>query len=143
MFLTSTTPKIFPILNIPYLVVLCRMVHKHWLESRIQEYITTQALRAGLLFTASSPELFGSARVGSKAKLMGARKGWPDMEFVLLNRTVYIELKGAKTPVSKDQKEIHAWLKRLGHEVHVVRAPDGPNAWGQICDILDGYKVIL
>lgn len=51
--------------------------------------------------------------------------------------TVYIELKGPKTAVSPEQKEIHAWMKLLGHRVYVVRAQSGIDAWQKIKAILE------
>lgn len=107
-----------------------------WSEDKIQMYVTTQGLRDGYLFHGDQNS--GQRRNGAKCKLMGMRKGWPDMCWILPNRIVYIELKSANGVVSKEQSELHERMRGLGCEVWVVFAKDGSEAWGIIKGILDG-----
>ncbi len=106
-----------------------------WSEDAIQMYVTTQALRDGYLF--HGDQNAGQRRNGAKCKLMGMRKGWPDMCFVLDGRIVYIELKTYIGKLSKEQSELHERMRKLGCEVWVVFAKDGSEAWEMICRILN------
>jgi hypothetical protein len=70
--------------------------------------------------------------MGATAKVAGARKGWPDLCFVLDKEVVYVELKTLKGVVSKDQKAVHKEMRSRNIRVYVVKAKDGEDAWKQI-----------
>lgn len=109
-----------------------------WSEDKIQMYVATEALRAGYLFHADGNGNYVNGSTASRKKLMGSRAGWPDMVFILNGGfIVWIELKTAKGIVSKVQEAVHNKMRQLGCEVHVVKAKDGPEAWEQICRILN------
>lgn len=101
-------------------------------EHDIQCYVVTQALRAGYLLHGDPLGLVRSKRMGAKAKVAGARKGWPDLCFILDGEVVYVELKTLKGVVSTDQKAVHKAMKARGIMVYVIKAKDGEDAWKQI-----------
>lgn len=102
----------------------------------MQAHIARQARDAGLLFHADSGGLLGSARIGGRAKLRGACKGWPDLVFVCGSRVVFIELKAADGVLSPEQGAVHAAMRQQGAEVHVVMEATGAAAWERIRAIL-------
>lgn len=101
-------------------------------EHNIQCFVVTKALRAGYLLHGDPIGLVRSARLGAKAKVAGARKGWPDLCFVLPGEVVYVELKTLKGVVSLDQKKVHKEMRERGIRIYVVKAKDGEDAWKQI-----------
>lgn len=101
-------------------------------EFEIQCYVVTQALRKGILVHGDPLGLVRSARLGAKAKCAGARKGWPDLTFVLEDRVVWVELKTYRGKVSPDQKKVHSIMADMGHSVYTVFAKDGKEAWEMI-----------
>ena len=101
-------------------------------EFEIQCYVVTQALRKGILVHGDPLGLVRSSRMGAKAKCAGARKGWPDLTFVLAGRVVWVELKTVRGRVSPDQKKVHSIMEGLGHSVYVIRAKDGPDGWKKV-----------
>lgn len=115
-----------------------------WSEGNIQIYVATHSLRDGYLFHADGNGNFLHGSQASKKKLSGARAGWPDLVYILDSkyagepRTVYIELKNAKGRLSPAQELLHDRMKRLGCEVYVVKALDGPEAYRRIRAILTG-----
>jgi hypothetical protein len=65
---------------------------------------------------------------GAKAKAMGMRPGEPDVRVYLpQGRIGHIELKRPRGVVSPLQRQRHADLRALGHDVRVLRA-DTPGA---------------
>jgi len=57
-----------------------------------------------------------------KAKATGIKAGEEDLRFIAIGeRTLLVELKGPKTPVSADQVKRHALHRHLGFRVEVVR----------------------
>lgn len=105
-------------------------------EFEIQCYVVTQALRKGILVHGDPLGLVRSARLGAKAKCAGARKGWPDLCFVLEGRVVWVELKTKRGKRSSDQKDVHWRMQSLGHDVYTIYAKDGKEAWGMIKECL-------
>jgi VRR-NUC domain len=101
-------------------------------EHEIQCYVVTQALRMGYLLHGDPLGLVRSSRLGAKAKVAGARKGWPDLCFVLDKEVVYVELKTARGVVSREQKAVHKEMQERGIRIYVVKAKDGEDAWKQI-----------
>ncbi len=101
-------------------------------EFVIQCYVVTQALRKGILVHGDPLGLVRSSRMGAKAKCAGARKGWPDLTFVLAGRVVWVELKTIRGRVSPSQKMVHALMAEMGHSVFVVHAKDGPDGWKKV-----------
>lgn len=101
-------------------------------EFEIQCYVVKQALRKGILVHGDTLGLVRSARLGSKAKCAGARKGWPDLTFVLPGRVVWVELKTTRGKRSVDQKDVHWLMQSLGHDVYTIYAKDGQEAWEMI-----------
>ena len=108
-----------------------------WSEAAIQQYVAMESLRAGLLFHADGNGVNKGAFGGNKMKLAGARAGWPDLVYILPARIVWIELKNAKGRVSDSQFELHEEMRKWGCEVYVVKARNGPDAWGAIRRVLD------
>jgi hypothetical protein len=65
---------------------------------------------------------------GAKAKAMGMRPGEPDVRVYLPHSRIgHIELKAPNGSVSDAQRQRHADLRALGHDVRVLRA-DTPGA---------------
>lgn len=107
-------------------------------EHDIQCSVVTQALREGYLLHGDPIGLVRSKRMWAKAKVAGARKGWPDLTFVLPGEVVFVELKTLKGVVSKDQKAVHKAMRDRNIRVYVIKAKDGEDAWKQIRLILVG-----
>lgn len=109
-------------------------------EQAIQEAVAAWSRRGGYLFHADPLGLLRGIRGGMRAKAAGARKGWPDLVYLLAGgRSVYVELKRLRGGVvSPEQEEVHGEMRAAGHEVHVVRAVDGRDAIAQIRGLLHG-----
>lgn len=105
-------------------------------EFEIQCYVVTQALRKGILVHGDPLGLVRSSRLGAKAKCAGARKGWPDLTFVLPGRVVWVELKTRRGKRSADQKSVHWLMQSLGHDVYTIYAKDGKEAWEMVKECL-------
>lgn len=122
-------------------------IGEQWPEEYIQMYIACEALRADLIFHGDANGSHKGAIGGNKMKLAGARKGWPDLVFILDRRIVWIELKKlggldangkrvAGGKVSDEQFALHGRMANMGCEVHVVKALDGPDGWAKVANIL-------
>ena len=73
-------------------------------------------------------------RNAAKAKSNGLTAGEPDLRiYIKGGRLLLLELKAAKTPVSKDQRDRHKALAALGHKVLLIRAGDGPEMAAKVC----------
>lgn len=105
-------------------------------EAQIQMYVVAQSHRAGLLFHADGNGNFVHGSVAGRKKLLGSRAGWPDMVYILPGRVVWIELKALRGYLNQEQREVHARMRGLGCEVHVVRAASGVEAWDKIAEVL-------
>lgn len=101
-------------------------------EFSIQCYVATEAHRLGLLFHGDPLGLLGNARLGGKAKLAGARKGWPDLCFIGGWGIRYFELKAADGAISPEQGAVHSAMRDAGVSVQVVFAATGAEAWEKI-----------
>lgn len=104
-----------------------------WSEDLLQMYIAMESNRAGLVF--HGDQNAAKRGDGGKRKLLGMRKGWPDLCY-WTPRLVYIELKTMVGTQSKEQKELEKIADDLGIEYHLVKAFDGRDAWGKVCEIL-------
>lgn len=76
-----------------------------------------------------------AAKLVAKAKQMGMRPGWPDLEFVLDGVIYFLEVKNPENGrVTPDQAEVHAELRAAGAMVAVVtsitEAEAQLQAWG-------------
>jgi hypothetical protein len=76
-----------------------------------------------------------AARMVAKARKMGTRKGWPDIEIIWNDgRAYFLEVKTSRGRVSSDQGETMDALRRAGAKVAVVRsiedAWDALKEWG-------------
>ena len=74
-------------------------------------------------------------RMVAKAKRMGTRPGWPDLEILPGNGRVYfMEVKAPKGRLSDHQADLMNWMIAVGYEVAVVRSVDDAKAavraWG-------------
>lgn len=70
----------------------------------------------------ASPSGLINAKILGMAFKSGTRKGWPDIQIHFRSgKTIFLELKKTKGIVSPNQKIIHAELKALGYDVHIVR----------------------
>ncbi|CAI9119565.1 VRR-NUC domain-containing protein [Brytella acorum] len=63
-------------------------------------------------------------REGARRKARGCVPGVPDLHVTYAGRTLYIELKTETGRVSKEQRELHARLRRAGAVVAVCRSAD-------------------
>lgn len=65
-------------------------------------------------WTANAAGVRVSIHVARKMKAAGVRRGWPDLQFALLDgRTAYIELKATRG-LSPEQKAFRSWAEPLG-----------------------------
>lgn len=58
----------------------------------------------------------------AKAKALGMRPGWPDLEIGYGGSMYFLEVKTATGPLSEDQKAVIEDLERAGFKVAVVRS---------------------
>ena len=77
-------------------------MNEQWPEEWLQRYVTTQALKLGLLFHGDALGANKGKSGGNKMKLTGACKGWPDMTFIQNGKVVFIELKKMDGALSLD-----------------------------------------
>jgi hypothetical protein len=96
----------------------------------------------GVTFTLAGD--FNAGRRGMreqvKAKATGLTKGEPDIRFYGLGgRLLLIELKGPKTPVSKEQTARHALLRGLGHRVEIVRGKTIEQGAADVVELVRGW----
>lgn len=115
-----------------------------WLEEHLQmaiaEALHKREKLGGFTFAADQNGMRSSKRTGHKAKLAGMRPGEADIRIYLNDgRLGMIELKTKKNSLSKSQKERHALLKSLGHDVRVVKAGCPQDAIDQVMVILDEW----
>lgn len=57
---------------------------------------------------------------GSRNKILGVRKGWPDLTCVWPSVIAFLELKAVKEKTRKAQDECHLWLRSCGFHVATV-----------------------
>lgn len=103
-----------------------------------EKVLQTHAVAALMrLRMAGRPILFAGDMAGNRrtpserlwAKATGLVAGEPDLRiYGPAGRTLFIEMKTAVGSVSPDQHKRHAELRRLGHEVVVLRASTGDEA---------------
>jgi hypothetical protein len=79
----------------------------------------------------------GEARpggTGGKLKAMGVKAGWPDLQFIVAGRALFLELKTDTGRVSAAQSAMHTTLRAAGAEVAVTHGLDAALAqltrWG-------------
>jgi len=65
-----------------------------------------------------------AARQIAKARNLGTRKGWPDIEIIWQGQAFFIEVKAGNGPLSADQVACHQELMEAGAEVALVRSVD-------------------
>lgn len=111
-----------------------------WSEAQLQMYVAMEANRRGLFFHSDGNGANKGAVGGSKMKLSGARKGWPDLTFICPGYVVFIEMKTMDGKLSKDQLKVHSELVGLGHIVRVVYAKNGRDAWNQVRELIGGVR---
>ena len=70
---------------------------------------------------------------GSRAKMQGQIKGWPDTEVCGDGFTWRIEWKSKTGTLSPDQKRVHEQLRRAGQEVAVCRSIEDAVAFLKKC----------
>lgn len=114
-----------------------------WREKHLQEAVADflERLEAvgALTFNHSPLEGKRTKRAAVAMKRAGAKKGHPDLEVYLSQgRVVLIELK-CKGSVQPAQKERHDVLRKLGHDVRVVKAQTPGAAVDLVKSILRGY----
>lgn len=95
--------------------------------------------RDGVTFTIAGD--FNAARrspgEATKAKATGLAAGEEDLRvYAEGGRLLLIEMKGAKTPVSPEQKKRHALHRGLGFQVEVVRVATEADAAEQVCAVV-------
>lgn len=75
-----------------------------------------------------------------KAKATGLTPGETDLRiYGERARLLLIEMKGEKTAVSKDQKDRHALLRRLGYTVEVVRVSSEEESAERVVNLVRGW----
>tara|TARA_R110000751_G_scaffold258435_1_gene357820 strand:+ start:572 stop:934 length:363 start_codon:yes stop_codon:yes gene_type:complete len=66
-----------------------------------------------------------AARTGKKNRLMGVRRGWPDITvFRFEDKPIFFELKSATGRLSKEQKEWKQKLECMGFDWFLIRSLD-------------------
>lgn len=107
-----------------------------WNEAQMQMYVATQSNRLGLLFHADGNGNYVNQSVAGKKKLSGARKGWPDMVYIVGGRIIWLELKTNDGRLSNEQRALHLEMIKVGCEVHVVYGYNGADMWNKVKGIL-------
>lgn len=74
-----------------------------------------------LIWNHSPNEGKRSDRAGNTLKQMGMQKGWPDLEIISRDKTVFIEFKTTKGRQSESQKRIQLMLEKLGIAYYLCR----------------------
>lgn len=109
----------------------------NWPEWMIQAYIVQELRRDGYLVIG---DMAAGKRNPGKAKAVGLIAGHPDLSIWLSGgMVILIELKTSKGVLSKEQKEHHARLKTLGHNVYTVKATCPANGLSQVRHIIWGW----
>jgi hypothetical protein len=74
------------------------------------------------------------ARAIAKARAMGTRKGWPDIEIVWNGAAYFFEVKTGSGRLSEAQRETHERLRAAGANVATIRSVEDARAalqeWG-------------
>lgn len=84
-----------------------------------------------------------SLTTAKKMKAAGVRKGIPDIPIAIEGgRVLWIELKFHGNYLEKDQKDIHAKLRALGHIVTTITAMDAHDAQDKIIAVMVGCGVL-
>jgi hypothetical protein len=93
-------------------------------ESTIQQQICDYLSAAGYFYFSVPNEHYNISHAQrTTLKKMGLTPGIPDLVVCSPGRRViFIEVKNETGVVSKDQKIVHAALRRIGHVVYVVRS---------------------
>lgn len=63
-----------------------------------------------------------------RARALGTRKGWPDIEVILPGRCLFFEVKSPGCYPTQEQREVGEALRALGHFWAVVRSVDDAEA---------------
>lgn len=61
-------------------------------------------------------------REAGRAKAMGTKAGWPDIEIMSHKGPLFVELKFGDAPVSPVQKAVHQALRDAGYKVAICRS---------------------
>lgn len=69
-----------------------------------------------------------AARQIAKARKLGTRKGWPDIEIIRGGRVWFLEVKAGSNMPDETQTECHEALYRAGCYIAVVRSVDDAEA---------------
>lgn len=96
----------------------------------------------GVTFTFAAD--FNAGRRGksesAKAKATGIKAGEEDLRFSAVGgRSLFIEMKGPKTPVSDEQKKRHALHRHLGFRVEIVRGKTIEQGAADVVDLVRGW----
>lgn len=106
------------------------------LHRQIVNWLRWQLPKAVLHHSPNELDMPGkdAARLVAKAKSMGMRPGWPDIEFMLNGRMYFMEVKAGNNRPSPEQKKVHDELRAQGAFVAVVTSLDEAQAavrrWG-------------
>jgi len=114
----------------------------YWLEADLQEYLVAQLNYNKYVFAASLEGVRIGRGAGKKAVKQGLKKGEPDLRIYLAGgKCLFVELKKQDGTTKPHQKARHELLRSLGFEVHVLRAPNGIEAWAELENIIKNAYV--
>ncbi len=95
----------------------------------------------GILHIANARKASNAFR--NKSKALGIRKGFPDIQIILPDGTIFfIELKTTTGKQSKEQKECQEWLKKRGIDCYVI---DNEESFKELINkkIKEGYEPVV
>jgi len=94
-------------------------------ERAIQIAIKRRLALSGVVCHHSPNAARRSAITGVRLKQEGMITGWPDLTLVGPDKRIaFLEVKAEKGRISAAQEECLAMLRRMGHDVAVVRSQD-------------------
>ena len=106
-------------------------------ESLIQKIVVNEVGRKWphVIFTCA-PAVAKSARQGRENKLMGYRKGWPDLFFAVARggyNGLFIELKTPRGKIQPEQEKMIVDLINAGYKAKICRSAD------EALEVIGGY----
>lgn len=85
-----------------------------------------------------------SPAYGRKLTLLGAKAGWPDLDFLFPDGHIaFIELKTEKGRLSPDQREMRDWCLERDIRWCMIRTSSIPDAIAQVREILLKWQAFL
>lgn len=92
------------------------------LQTECVQWFKTDAYREYADLIHHSPNESILKREAGRAKVMGTKAGWPDIEIMVPAGPLFVELKFGDEPVSPAQKAVHQALRDAGYKVAICRS---------------------